>query len=83
MGYGRFSPHDFRRTASTVLNEKGWRVEVIERQLAHTERNRIRAAYNKATYLPERVVMMQEWSDHVTALVNGAKVVAIRNAKSA
>ena len=77
LGYDHFSPHGFRRTASTMLNEKGWRPDIIERQLAHMERNRVRAAYNKATYLSERVKMMQEWSDHVTALVGGTNVVTI------
>lgn len=77
MGYNHISPHTFRRTASTMLNEKGWRPDVIERQLAHSERNRMRAAYNKATYLPERIKMMQDWSDHVTAIVSGSKVVTI------
>ena len=55
MGYGeRFTPHGVRATASTILNEQGFRPDVIERQLAHTERNRIRAAYNHADYLIER-----------------------------
>ncbi len=49
--------------ASTRLNEQGWSPDVIERQLAHAERNKIRAAYNRAQYLPERRRMMQAWSD--------------------
>lgn len=56
--------HDFRATASTHLYEMGrWRGEVIELQLAHTERNRTRAAYNHAQYLEERRAMMQAWAD--------------------
>lgn len=66
MGYGgRFTPHGIRATASTWLNNRGVRADVIERQLAHTERNRVRAAYNRADYWPERVVAMQMWADFV------------------
>lgn len=58
--------HDFRATASTHLYEMGrWRAEVIELQLAHVERNRVRAAYNHAQYLAERRQMMQSWADTV------------------
>ncbi len=69
MGYlGRLSAHGFRATASTWLNETGFRHDVIERQLAHRERNAVRASYNKAEYLPERRVMMQQWADAVDAM---------------
>jgi integrase len=78
LGIDKFSPHSFRRTASTMLNELGWRADVIERQLAHKERSKIRAAYNKATYLSERRQMMQAWADHLDAIVAGAKVVPIK-----
>ncbi|WJV66570.1 tyrosine-type recombinase/integrase [Pectobacteriaceae bacterium CE70] len=60
-----FSAHGFRATASTILNEMGYRPDVIERQLAHTERNKVRASYNRAVYLDERRKMMQEWADFV------------------
>jgi len=60
---GKFSPHGIRATASTWLNEHGFRHDVIERQLAHTERNQVRASYNHADYLVERRQMMQAWSD--------------------
>jgi integrase len=83
LGYGHFSPHAFRRTASTMLNERGYRSDVIERQLAHMERNRIRAAYNKATYLAERTKMMQDWANYVVALVEGSNVVAIGSRRDA
>ena len=56
-----------RALASTCLNELGWKGEVIERQLAHTERNKVRAAYNRAQYLSERRQMMQAWADFVDA----------------
>lgn len=58
-----FSAHGFRATASTILNEIGFRSDVIERQLAHAERNKVRASYNQAEYLEERRAMMQQWAD--------------------
>jgi integrase len=64
MGYhSRATGHGFRSTASTILNEHGFRADVIERQLAHGERNSVRAAYNHAQYLAERRQMMQWWAD--------------------
>jgi integrase len=60
---GKFSPHGIRGTASTWLNERGFRHDVIERQLAHSERNTVRASYNHADYLAERRQMMQAWAD--------------------
>ncbi len=60
-----FSAHGFRATASTMLNEAGFRSDVIERQLAHQERNSVRASYNQATYMEERRVMMQVWADMI------------------
>ncbi len=66
MGYhSRATGHGFRSTASTILNEHGFRADVIERQLAHNERNNVRAAYNHAQYLPERRRMMQWWADYL------------------
>lgn len=55
--------HGLRATASTVLNEAGFRAEVIEKQLAHEERNQVRKAYNRADYLEERRDMLQWWAD--------------------
>jgi integrase len=64
LGYhSRATGHGFRATASTILNEIGWNPDVIERQLAHQERNKVRAAYNRAMHLPERKKMMQAWAD--------------------
>lgn len=57
--------HGFRSTASTALNEMGIRPDVIERQLAHAERNKVRAAYNRSQYLSERKDMMQLWADYL------------------
>lgn len=69
MGYaGKFSGHGFRSTASTMLHELGWRSELIERQLAHAERNKVKSAYNHAEYLPERRLMMQAWADWIDDL---------------
>jgi len=66
MGYhSRATGHGFRSTASTILNENGFARDVIERQLAHSERDKVRAAYNYAQYLPERRKMMQWWADYL------------------
>lgn len=74
--------HGFRTIASTMLNELGWHPDLIELQLSHQERNKVRAAYNKAQRLPERRKMMQAWADHLDALRAdvGKKVVPIRRA---
>jgi integrase len=72
MGYhSRATGHGFRSTASTILNEHGFRADVIERQLAHSERDSVRAAYNHAQYLPERRAMMQWWADHIDEIAAG------------
>ena len=66
MGYkDKTTGHGFRSTASTILNENGFRPDVIERQLAHAERDQVRAAYNHAEYLKERTEMMQWWGDYL------------------
>lgn len=78
MGYhGRATVHGLRGTASTILNEQGWRADVIERQLAHGERNNVRKAYNHAEYLTERREMLQAWADYLDSLKRGARVVPI------
>lgn len=83
MGYaGQFSAHGFRATASTLLNEMGYRADVIERQLAHRERNRVRASYNQASYMAERKKMMQDWAAFLDALERGDNVTPIRSKKS-
>lgn len=66
--------HGFRSMASTILNEHGWNPDAIERQLAHAERNSIRAAYNYAEYLPERRKIMQYWADYLASLMNNKEV---------
>ena len=70
IGYAKeeICGHGFRAMASTLLNELGWNRDAIERQLAHGERNKIRAAYNHAEFLPERRQMMQAWADYLDVL---------------
>lgn len=76
LGYkGRMTGHGFRSVASTILNEQGYNRDVIERQLAHCERDEVRGAYNRAEYLPQRRIMIQEWADHLDKLRAGADVI--------
>ena len=70
--------HGFRALASTRLNEMGWAPDVIERQLAYAERNKVRAAYNRAQYLDERTRMMTAWADYLDALKAGGNVIPIK-----
>ncbi|MCC8193843.1 MAG: integrase arm-type DNA-binding domain-containing protein [Deltaproteobacteria bacterium] len=72
MGFTKeeMTMHGFRGMASTILNEQGYNRDWIERQLAHGERDHVRAAYNYAEYLPERRKMMQEWADFLDGLKN-------------
>lgn len=81
MGYTKeeMTSHGFRSTASTLLNEQGWDRDWIERQLAHAERDSVRAAYNYAQYLPQRKEMMQAWADYLDGLKQGADVVSIHS----
>ena len=70
LGYAKeqMTVHGFRSLASTLLNEQGFNKDWIERQLAHGERNSVRASYNYAEYLPERRKMMQSWADFLDNL---------------
>ena len=77
----QMTSHGFRHMASTLLHERGYRSEWIERQLSHGDRNAIRATCNSAQYLPERRRMMQEWADYLDGLASGAKIVNITTAK--
>ena len=79
MGYAKveMSCHGFRSMASTLLNEQGWNRDAIERQLAHAERNSVRAAYNHAEFIPERKKMMQAWADYLDGIKSRAKVIPI------
>ena len=69
--------HGFRSMASTLLHEQGWNHQIIERQLAHAERNAVSAAYNFAEHLPERRKMMQAWADYLDGLKAGAEVIPL------
>jgi len=82
MGYGKeeMSGHGFRSMARTLLNEQGWNRDAIECQLAHAERNSVRAAYNYAEFMPERIKMMQSWADYLDKIKIGGKVVPFRPA---
>lgn len=75
---GRFTPHGARSTASTALNSQGWSADAIERQLAHSERDLVRAAYNHSDHMEQRIKMMQAWADYLDGLCSGANVTTIR-----
>jgi len=77
LGYSNddMSPHGFRTTASTLLNEQGWSPDAIERQLSHMPRDQVRAAYNRAQYLDERRKLMQSWPDYLFSLKAGGNVI--------
>jgi integrase len=70
FGTGYMTSHGFRHMASTLLNEMGYDPDVIELQLAHINKDRIRATYNKAQLMDKRTQMMQEWADYLDGLKN-------------
>jgi len=76
LGYNRatLTAHGFRGMASTMLHERGWSSDVIERQLAHAERDAVKAAYNRAEHLIERRQMMQSWAEYLNGLKRDAGV---------
>lgn len=79
LGYkGKMTGHGFRALAMSTIKEKlGYRHEVVDRQLAHAPRNKVDAAYDRARFMDERKVMMQEWADYldrVTAETNDSAV---------
>jgi Phage integrase family/PEP-CTERM motif len=75
MGYSGYemTGHGFRAMASTCLNEIGWQPDVIERQLAHAQRNKVRAAYHRAERLADRREMMHAWADYLDELRKGKR----------
>ena len=77
LGYkDRATPHGFRATASSILNEQNFNRDAIERQLAHQERNKVRGAYtHHAEYLGERKKIMQWWADYLDDLEHGTNVI--------
>jgi integrase len=83
LGYSSedMTAHGFRSTASTLLNESGkWSADAIERALAHSDADDVRAAYHRGAHWQERVRMARWWSEHLEALRDGGKVVALRSA---
>jgi integrase len=83
MGYkGIATAHGFRALFSTVANENQWDADVIERQLAHLERNKVRAAYHRASYTTERAKIMQWWADHLQGAKAG-NVIQLHSTRAA
>jgi integrase len=84
LGYSgdQMTAHGFRSLASTLLNERGVHPDLIELQLAHAERNTVRAAYNRAQRLAERRAMMQTWADYLDGLRASGNSGAVLDAKS-
>ncbi len=83
MGWANdeMTPHGFRAMASTILDNMGYKQEWLERQLAHEEPNKIKAAYKREAwrmYLSERTAMMQAWADYLNKLKAGAEVIPLR-----
>ena len=70
--------HGFRGMASTILHEQGWLSDVVEMQLAHTPHNTVKAAYNRAQHLSERIKMMQAWADYLEGLKTSSNVVTLK-----
>ncbi|MBT3717373.1 MAG: site-specific integrase [Candidatus Marinimicrobia bacterium] len=70
LGYAKeeMTAHGFRGMASTILHEQGWNTDLIELQLSHVEKNKVKAAYNHAQHLEERTKMMQAWADYLDGL---------------
>lgn len=84
LGYSKdeMTGHGFRTIADTLLNEQGFAPDVIELQLAHKERNKVRAAYNKAQRLKDRREMMQAWADYLDTLRDAKNVVSMKRRKA-
>jgi integrase len=80
MGYEKteMTGHGFRSMASSLLNEMGFAPDAIERQLAHGERDTVRAAYDRSERLEERRRMMQSWSDYLEKLTRGGDLIEFR-----
>ena len=81
MGYkGTATAHGFRTLFSTCANEGGWNGDLIEKQLAHEERDEVRGAYNRAQYLEERAKLMRWWADRIDVLRKGGEVIPVKAA---
>ncbi|MFT6909542.1 MAG: integrase [Oleiphilaceae bacterium] len=68
---GRTTAHGLRSLASTILNEQGFNIDVIEKALFHVDKNTIRKIYNRAEYLEPRKIMLSWWSEHIEQAANG------------
>ncbi len=79
LGYGEtMKAHSFRTTASTLLNQMNYNPDAIERQLAHKDKDRVRAVYNRAEYVEERREMLQYWADYLDNLRTGADIIPFK-----
>ncbi len=81
LGFSKeqMTSHGFRHMASTLLNESSlWKADAIERQLAHLDRDEVRAVYNAAEYLSERRKMMQWWADRLDSLAAAQNIVGLK-----
>ncbi len=81
LGYvkNEMTGHGFRSMASTLLHELGLPHAVIERQLAHGERNKVSAAYNFAEHLPERRAVVQRGGGYLDKLKAGAEIIPLQS----
>ena len=81
LGYkGIATAHGFRTLFSTCANEGGCNSEVIEKQLAHEERDEVRGAYNRAQWIADRTKLMQWWADRLDKMRKGADVLPMKAA---
>ena len=79
MGFkGWQTAHGFRHLVSTAMNERGYKADWVERQLAHGDPDKIRGTYNKAVYLEHRRKMMQQWADLLDSLKSDGNVVPMK-----
>ncbi len=84
MGYGTATAHGFRSTFSTITNEQDRTMgDVVERALAHKDRNKVRAAYLRSTFLADRVGLMQWWADYLDQRRIGAEVIQLKDHRAA
>lgn len=66
IGYGgKLVAHGLRSIASTAMNEAGFNADVIEAALAHSDKNEVRKAYNRSTYLQQKVELMNWWGNEI------------------
>ncbi len=81
LGYKeKATVHGFRAVFSTIANESGFEGDVIEKALAHEQRNKVRAAYHRSEYLEQRLELMQWWADLLQQMEHGAEIIPIGNA---